>query len=280
MAGINLSGILYIYRARLQAKAVLLQECFAILGIAVGVALLFASQIASASLTDSVAQLSSQLVGNAQVQLEARGPEGFPQRLLAEVKGAPGVESALPVFDRQMNIIGPHGERSIDLIGVEPNSIRTSNSLLHRFSAKQLSAQHAIALPTQLANEIGAGPLETVKMQVGASYVETLVGATLDKADIGQLANSPVAVATLRYAQRLTGTQGQLTRIFVRYQPARAHDAQTALARIATKWNVNLLPGKFDARLFAVAVSPESQSETLFSGSVPSSASCSPSTRC
>ncbi len=267
MAGINLSGILYIYRARLQAKAVLMQECFAILGIAVGVALLFASQIASASLNHSVAQLSSQLVGNAQVQLQARGPEGFRQALLEEVKDAPGVTAALPVFDRQMNIIGPHGgERSIDLIGVDPSTVRASSPLLRRFSARQLSAQHAVALPAQLASEIGAGPLETVKLQVGASYVETLVGTTLNEADIGELANSPVAVATLRYAQRLTGAQGRLSRIFVRYDPARAHEAQTALARLAAKWNVNLLPGKFDARLFAVAVSPESQSETLFSG--------------
>jgi putative ABC transport system permease protein len=265
MSGVNLSGILYIYKARLEARAVLVQEGFAILGIAVGVALLFASQISSTSLTHSVAQLNSQLVGDAQVQLQARGPEGVSERLLGDVKRVPGVQSALPIFDQQMNVIGPHGERSIDLIGVNPHLVRSSGPLLHRFSAKQLAAQQAIALPATLANEIGTGPLEAVKLQVGARFVETLVGATLGEADIGDLVHSPVAVAPIGYAQRLAGAQGQLSRIFVRYEPVRAEQARKALASLAAKWNVNLLPGSFDSRLFSVAVSPESQSETLFS---------------
>ena len=265
MAGVNLSGILYIYEARLEARAVLVQEGFAILGIAIGVALLFASQISSASLTHSIAQLNGQLVGNAQVQLEARGPEGVNERLLEEARHVPGVQAALPIFDQQMNLIGPHAERSVDLIGVNPSSVRTSGTLLQHFSAKQLAAQHAIALPAPLASEIGAGPLQAVKLQVGARFVETLVGTTVDEANIGSLVHSPIAIAPLRYAQNLAGEQGHISRIFVRYNPARAGDAHIALARLARRWNVNLLPGTFDSRLFAVAVSPESQSETLFS---------------
>ncbi len=266
MAGINLSGIRYIYEARFEARAVLVQEVFAILGIAVGVALLFASQVSSASLTRSVAQLNSQLVGSAQVQLDARGPEGFRERLLGEVRRLPGVQVVLSVFERQLNVIGPGGERSVDLIGVDHHSVRASGPLLRRFSAKQLSAQQAIALPAPLAREIGAGPLVPVKLQIGADFVETLVGATLQEADIGGLVHSPVAVTSIGYAQRLAGAQGQISRIFVRYDPARAKEVRAALARLAAAWNVNLVPGQFDSRLFAVAVAPESESEALFSG--------------
>jgi putative ABC transport system permease protein len=266
MAGISLSGIRYIYEARFEARAVLVQEVFAILGIAVGVALLFASQVSSASLTRSVAQLNSQLVGSAQVQLDARGPEGFRERLLGEVRRLPGVQVVLPVFERELNVIGPSGERSVDLIGVDPHSVRASGPLLRRFSAKQLSAQQAIALPAPLAREIGAGPLVPVKLQIGAEFVETLVGATLQEADIGGLVHSPVAVTSIGYAQRLAGAQGQISRIFVRYDPARAKEVRAALARLAAAWNVNLVPGQFDSRLFAVAVAPESESEALFSG--------------
>ncbi len=266
MAGISLSGIRYIYEARFEARAVLVQEVFAILGIAVGVALLFASQVSSASLMRSVAQLNSQLVGSAQVQLDARGPEGFRERLLGEVRRLPGVQVVLPVFERQLNVIGPGGERSVDLIGVDPHSVRASGPLLRRFSAKQLSAQQAIALPAPLAREIGAGPLVPVKLQIGAEFVETLVGATLQEADIGGLVHSPVAVTSIGYAQRLAGAQGQISRIFIRYAPARAKEVRAALARLAAAWNVNLVPGQFDSRLFAVAVAPESESEALFSG--------------
>lgn len=263
----RLSGIRYIYEARLGARAVLVQEGFAILGIAVGVALLFASQISSTSLARSVTQLNSQLVGSAQVQLDARGPEGFRERLLGEVRRVVGVQVALPILERQVNVIGPTGsERSVDLIGVEPQAVRASGPLLRRFSTKQLTEQRAIALPAPLAQEIGAGPLVPAKLQVGARFVETLVGATLQEADIGGLVHSPIAVTSIGYAQSLTGAQSQLTRIFVRFAPARSSEVRATLGRLAAAWHVNLEPGKFDATLFQVAVAPESKSEELFSG--------------
>lgn len=265
MAGISLSGIRYIYEARFEARAVLVQEVFAILGIAVGVALLFASQVASTSLTRSMLQLNGQLVGSAQLQLEARGPEGVGERLLGEVRHLHGVLVALPVLERQVNVIGQGGERSVDLIGMDPRSVRASGPLLRRFSAKQIAALPAIALPAPLAREIVAGSLEPVKLQVGANVVETLVGATLGEADIGGLVHSPIAVTSIGYAQRLVGAPGQISRIFVRFDPALGAEVRAALARLAAGWNVNLLPGKFDTRLFTVAVAPESQSEALFS---------------
>jgi putative ABC transport system permease protein len=261
----RLSGIRYIYEARLEARAVLVQEVFAILGIAVGVALLFASQVSSASLTRAVALLNSQLVGSTQLQLQARGPEGVSERLLGEVQRVRGVQVALPVLERQVNVIGPRGERPVTLFGVEPQAVRASGPLLRRFSARQLAAQRAIALPGPIAQEVGAGPLVVVKLQLGGSFVETLVGATLGEADIGGLVHSPVALAPLGYAQRLTRAEGQVSRIFVRYAPARSSQVHAALARLAARWNVNLEPGTFDTHLFSVAVAPQSKSESLFS---------------
>jgi putative ABC transport system permease protein len=261
----KLSGIRYIYEARLGARAVLVQEGFAILGIAVGVALLFASQVSSTSLARSVAQLNRQFVGSAQLQLETRGPEGFQERLVEEVRRVPGVQVALPIFEQQVNVIGRRGERSVDLIGVEPRSVFASGPLLRRFSAKQLAQLHAIVLPVPLAGEIGVGPLQTVKLQVGSDFVETIVGATLTQADIGGLVDSPVAVAPIRYAQQLAGAGGRLTRIFIRFNPARATDVRADLARLAAAANVNLVSGQFDTRLFAIAVAPQSRSEELFS---------------
>jgi putative ABC transport system permease protein len=265
MAAMKLSSIRYIYEARLEARAVLVQEGFAILGIAVGVALLFSSQVSSTSLAASEAQLNRQLVGSAQVQIDARGPEGFSQRLLGEVRSLSGVQVALPIVERQVSVIGPGGERSVVLIGVQPYSVQASGPLLRRFSAAQIAQLPAIALPAPLAGEIGAGPLAPVKLQVGVRFVDTLVGATLGAGDIGGLVHSPVAVTSIGYARRLVGSRGEISRIFVRYYPARASEARAALARLAARWNVNLVPGDMDARLFAVAVAPESESETLFS---------------
>ncbi len=235
------------------------------LGIAVGVALLFASQVASTSLSRSVAELSSQIVGNTQFQLDARGPNGFDERLLDDARRTQGVKQALPVLEQQANVIGPAGTRSVDLIGTDPRFAHFAGGLLRRFSAAQIAAQQAIALPDPLAHAIGAGPLQPVKLQTGATITTTLLGATLAGSDIGGLVHSPVALAPVAYAQRITGMRGRISRIFVEAQPGHKAAVQAELAKLAAKHGVNLEPANFDSKLFAVASAPENQGETLFS---------------
>jgi putative ABC transport system permease protein len=265
MGWMSLSDVLYLYRARLGARAVFVQECLAVIGIAVGVALLFASQVASTSLTRSVQELTRQIVGDTQLQLDARGPEGFSERLLGRVRGVPGVQVALPVLEQQANVIGPRGQRSVDLIGADPRFAHSAGSLLRRFSAKQLAVQRAIALPTPIAQAIGVGSLQTVKLQVGAGVSETLLGTTLGEAEIGGLVNSPVAVAPVAYAQRLAGQDGRISRIFVRVEPGAEDEVRLRLDKLATTAGVNLEPADFDSTLFRVASTPEDQGEALFS---------------
>lgn len=265
VALMSLSDLLFLYRARLGAKAVLVQEAFAIAGIAVGVALLFASQVASTSLSHSVEQLTHQIVGDTQYQLDARGPSGFDEGLLAKVRQVSGVQVAFPVLEQQASVIGRHGERSVDLIGVDPAFVHVSGPLLQRFSSSQLNGQQAIALPAPVASAIGVGPLEAVKVQTGAGSFSTLVGATLGQADIGGLIHSPVAIAPIGYAQRLTGMEGRVTRIFVRVMPGSDGQVRAALTRLASTAAANLEPADFDSTLFRVAATPENQGETLFS---------------
>ncbi len=262
----RLSGLRYIYEARLGARGPLAQEGFAILGIAVGVALLFASQVSSTSLTRAVTQLNSQLVGSAQVQLKTRGYEGVSEQLLQKVRRVPGVEATVPLVERQVNLIGRHGEQPVELIGLETKDIKATGPLLRRFSARQIASVEALALPAPLAKALGVGPLEPVHLQVGARYIETLVGATLTEEDIAGLVHSPVAVTSLGYAQRLMAASNRLTRIFIRYNPRQSRTALKALRNLARIWNVNLEPSTFEARLFAVAVAPQNSSEQLFSG--------------
>jgi putative ABC transport system permease protein len=266
MARMSLSDVIGLYRARLRARTVLVQESFAVLGIAVGVALLFASQVASTSLTRSVAELTNQIFGNArQFQIDARGPGGFDERLLREVRGIAGVQAALPVFEQQVTVIGPRGRRPVDLLGADPRVALAGGSYLRRFSVAQLAGQRAIALPAPIAQAIGAGPLQTIKLQIGATVTITLLGATLSEADIGGLVDSPVALAPLAYAQHLSGLHGRITRIFVRPRPGQEREVRSQLTRIAAGAGVNVEPGNFDSTLFAVAAAPTSKSEELFS---------------
>lgn len=260
------ANVLRVYRTWLRPRAIRVQQGLAVTGIAVGVALLFASQVASTSLTRSVGELTRGVIGNEQQwQLQARGPNGFDERLLGEVRRMPGVQVALPVLESEANVIGPHGERAVDLIGIDPRFARFGGPLLRRFSAAQLAAQQAIALPAPIAATIGAGPLQTIRMQVGAKLAFTLLGATLQQGDVGALINSPIALAPVGYAQRLAGSEGRITRIFVRPRSGRSGEVHHELAALATRAGVNLAPGTFDATLFATAVAPQSKSEAVFS---------------
>lgn len=265
MRWMSVSDIWFLYRARLRARAVLVQEGFAIAGIAVGVALLFASQIASTSLTHSVTRMTRQIIGHTQFQLDARGPEGFPEHVLSSVRRVPDVGVVLPVVERNAEAITTHRTMPIELIGTDPRIAPYASPLLKRFSAEQLAAQQALALPSPLARGLGLGPLESVHLRIGARVTLSLVGATLTGADIGELVNSPVAIAPVRYAQRIAGLQGRLSRIFIEARPGAEPSVEAALKAIASSSNLNLQPSDFDAKLFSVAASPADQSETLFS---------------
>ena len=260
----KLTNVRYVLDGHVRSRAVSLQLAFAALGLSVGVALLFGSQISSTSLTHSAAQLSTtQLVGAAQAQLDAPDPEGFQEALLRDVRRIPGVLTTLPILERQVNLIGGSGERSVDLVGVEPESLRATIPLLHEFSAKLLNNAHGIALPKPLESEVNAGAV--VKLQIGAQFVRTLVGASLTPQDIGGLTHSPIALTSIRYEQLITHSQGRLTRIFVHYRPNDRSEVHDALNRLARQAHVNLNPANFDQTLFSVAVKPESESEVLFS---------------
>jgi putative ABC transport system permease protein len=262
---VRLSSIAHLYRVRLKVRLVLVQELLAVLGLSVGVALLFASQVASASLNGSVQQLASELVGNMQYQLQSRDPQGFEESLLGQVRRLPGVSVAVPVLEQPAEVIGPAGRESVELIGADPRLVLRNSPLLKHFHYAQIAHLQALALPATVAETVGAQPLAPIELQIGASTVSALVGTSLDTTAIGGLASSPVAVAPLSYAQKLTGMRGRVTRIFVRALPGHELQVRDGLLRLAAD-HLNVEPANFDVTLFGVAAAPADQGESLFSG--------------
>jgi putative ABC transport system permease protein len=260
------SNLLRLWRARLSSRAMLVQEALAVVGIAVGVALLFSSQVASTSLSGSVQQLTSEIIGrNQQVQIDARGPGGFPEPLLGRVSRIPGVRSVAPVLEQPATVSGPRGSQAVELIGTTPQFATAGGQVVQHLSSQQLAHIRAIVLPQPIAEDIGANSLESIKIQLGARVLRTLLAATLGEQQIGGLVDSPIAVTPIAYAQRITGMSGRISRIFVRIAAGAQTSVHHALEAIAHRANVNVRPSNFDSTLFAVASNPETQSETLFS---------------
>lgn len=259
----RLGNIAHLYVVRLKARVVLVQELFAVLGIAVGVALLFASQVASTSLDASVAQLTSGVVGQSTYQLKARSDRGFSQALLGEVKRLPGISAAVPVLEAQASVIGPRGSQHVDLLATDPGDVHLAGKLLRRFAGTQVLHERVLALPAPIAENIGVAPLEAVGLQIGAHVVRALVGIELTERSIGPLINSPIAIASLSYAQKLTQMKGRLTRIFVQARPGAERGVYRELVAVASR-RINVNPADYEITLFNQAASSVNQSTTTF----------------
>lgn len=259
----RLSNVVRLYRARLRSR--LAQESFALAGIAVGVALLFASQVASTSLSGSVSQITAGIVGPMRFQLAARAPQGFSEGLLGEVERTPGVSAALPVLEIRADMLGPAGGRTVDLLGADPRFAYLAGPLVRPFSSAPLAGLQALALPAPIAAQIGVGSLQWVKLQIGSLAPSAYVGMTLGSENVGPLVDSPIALGPLRYVQELSGMRGRVTNIFIRVRSGEQRAAMLALGRLAAAHSLNLRPADFEATLFDQAAGPSNQSTLLFS---------------
>ncbi|HMJ04206.1 MAG TPA: ABC transporter permease, partial [Conexibacter sp.] len=259
----SLRNLLWFYRRRIRAR--LVQELLALIGIAVGVALLFAVQVSNQSLSASIAQLTEGLVGDAQLQLVARGPEGFDERLLAQVKRIDGVRAAAPMLYTPVNAVGPRGELSLTLLAADPSLAHLGGELLGGYTAGRLATLRAAVLPTPVARELGVRFGETLTLDVRGRAVQVPVGATVGRGDVGLLADTPAAVVPLAYGQAIAGLEGRVSRVVVLADRRQVAAVEASLRRLA-QGRVDVRSSDSDSRLFAQAALPNDQSTALFAG--------------
>jgi putative ABC transport system permease protein len=260
---VKLSNALRLYRVRLRAR--LVQECLAVVGIAAGVALLFASQVSSSSLQSSVAQLSRGIVGNATLQLLARDPHGFPESTLGLVRRIPGVRVAAPVLEAGADAIGPRGREAVELVGADSSLSELGGVLVRHTALTPFGNIGAVVLPAPLSKTIGVTKFgEEVTFQLAGHTTQAPLYAQLHEKQIGQLIASPIAIAQLSYAQELTGLSHRVSRILV--YPAHGSEAQVRAAlTVLAGGRLNVEPTGYDEKLFSKAAAASNQSTALFS---------------
>ncbi len=254
---------LHLYRVRLRAR--FWQECFAIVGIAAGVALLFASQVANSSLQSSVSQLSRGIAGNATLQLLARDPHGFPAATLKRVRAIPGVQVAAPVLEAGAQASGPRGSSSVQLLGADTSLSALGGSLVRGTQLRPFGGIGAVVLPAPLAHTIGVTRFgQEALLKIDGRTAEAPLYSQLHASQIGALVNSSVAIVPLSFAQELTGLGARVSRILI--QPAAGAQARvrSALTHLAAgRLNVEAID--YEERLFAKAAAASNQSTALFS---------------
>lgn len=258
---IRYSGVLWLYIVRLRQRWP--QELLAVIGITVGVALLFASQIASTSLSGPVKQLTKGIVGNSELQLVARSPAGLPQSVYDAASDLPGVRNAAPLLQVQANLVGPKGHRGVTVFGADPRIVKLRGSLLSGFSAADDAQQRTLALPKPIARAIGVRFGDKASLQLNGRALAVPV-ATVDHEDIGALNNTSIALAPLTYLQDLSGLGDRVSRVLVEVEPDQVATARTGLRRIAAG-RLNVEAADHELELFNSASAPTSQATTIFS---------------
>jgi putative ABC transport system permease protein len=247
---------------RLRAR--LTQELFAVLGIAIGVSLLFASQVANTSLDGSVKRLTNGIIGNMRFEISSRDDHGFSERLAKEVARIPGVEAVAPVVEQNANIVGPKGEQSVDLVGTDPRSAHLGGNIAQHLGSVPLNGARVFTVPAPIAERIGVYSARPIELQVGANALNALLVPQLLGAGGGALGDSPIALTSLRVAQQISEREGRLTAIYVR-SPARLdRTVRAALERLAAG-HLNVTRADFTSALFRRAAGPVDQSTGLFS---------------
>ena len=258
---VRLRNVLSLYWVRLRDRW--LQELLAIAGIAVGVALLFASQVANTSLSGPVQQLTRGIVGNSQLQVVARGPDGLPESAFDEIAALPGVRRAAPILQAQANLVGPRGDQAVTLFGADPRIVRLRGSLLQGFSADDASQQQALVLPTWIARKLGARFGDTIRLQIAGRTVRAQI-AVAGRSEIGVLNDTTIGLAPLGYLQRLTGLRDRVSRILVEAEPGAVAAVDRELRRVA-RGRFDVTPADHEAQLFDKAAEPISQATTISS---------------
>ncbi len=259
----TLANMLHLYRVRVRVR--LVQELFAVVGIAAGVGLLFASQVASQSLHSSVAELSHGITGRASLQLLARDSRGMPQIMLARVKSIPGVRSAAPLLEASGEASGPHGSRSVQLVGADASLKALGGSLVAHTELEPFAGIGAVLLPAPLGKALGVTRFgREVTLRFYGRYARAPLYEQLHERQIGGLTQSPIVVASLPFAQELTGLDGRLSRILVASEPGAGARVEAGLRRLAAG-SLSVQDTGYDERLFAKAAAATNQSTQLFS---------------
>jgi putative ABC transport system permease protein len=256
------ANVLRLYRVRLRAR--LAQECLAVLGIAAGVALLFASQVSSSSLQSSVGALTHGIAGDATLQLLARDPQGFPQSTLARVRRIPGVRTAAPLLEADANASGPRGSESVELVGADATLAQLGGALVRHAELTPFGGVGAVVLPAPLARAIGVTRFgQEATFQLAGHTATAPLYEQLHARQIGALIGTPVALAPLAFAQELAGVGARVSRILVQPAPGSEAHVRAALERIAAG-RLNVEPIGYDETLFAKAAAASNQSTALF----------------
>jgi putative ABC transport system permease protein len=252
-----------LYRRSVRVQPV--REAMAVAGIAAGVALLFAVQVAHRSITGSLEQVTRGVAGRATVELAARGPEGFQQRIAEEAERLPGVARAAQIVEQPIVVHGPHGRRPLLLVGATEQVTSLGGEVSSAFEeAANRSRGGILLLSEATADAVGAREGKQVAVSIAGQEHHLAVAAIVPGTRLGPAAQAPVAATALPVAQLLAQRPGRVNRVLFEPRPGR-EEALLGELRASFGARLDARPVSTEARLLGNAAGAEKQVTLLFS---------------
>ncbi len=259
---VRIRTLVLLYTAHVRARP--LPELLALLGIAAGVALLFAVQVANKSVTGSFEQLTESISGRASLEVAARSPQGFNQDLFKKISRLPDVDAAAPIVERRIVVEGPKGHRTLTLIGLDDRITRLGGSLGESIAHQRNVSDLGFYLTEPTAKAIGVRPGRTVTLEVGERIERLPLAGIAQSDEIGSLSQSPIAVAHLGLAQEIASMPKRISRILVAPLPNRKAETKAALRKVSSN-TLNVRESDSEVNLLKEAAASDRQSSALFS---------------
>lgn len=191
-----------------------------VLGVALGVAVVVAIDLANASASRAFALSTESVTGRATHQIVG-GPSGLPEDLYRRVRVDLGLREAAPVVEGYVRATGL-GDLTMRLLGVDPLAEGPFRPYLagavggraESDLAALLAEPGTALLAEQTAARFGIAPGATVMLQIGAERRPVRVIGLLRPADdLSRRAIETLLISDIATAQELLGMVGRLSHI-------------------------------------------------------------------
>ncbi len=268
------SAYVYFYARRLRTHPI--QEALAGVGIAIGVALVFAVQIANGSIASGSERVVHGIVGTADLELRSRSPSGFDEALAERVKRLPGVEAADPVLDVTASAVGPTGrsvvvqlasaESSFPSLGGVERKLSRVHPLLRDPQLPFVLLPSATASALRISTQATAGiprPAPVIALRVRGRVARANVVVVLGPEDVGALSSALAVISPLSSLQEIVGTPRRVTAVLVKSRPSQRAAVRRRLELLASG-RLAVTPADEDVRLLRQATVPSDRATGFF----------------
>jgi putative ABC transport system permease protein len=201
-----------------------LQSLLFVIGVALGVAMVIAIDLANSSASRAFDLSTESITGRATHQI-AGGPSGVPTEVYTRLRIDLGLRDAAPVvseYVRGLNL----GDRPLRLLGVDPfaeppfrdylNEVEVVGADLNAFEALNvfIAEPNTILMSQTLAQRFGVKAGDTITLRPGETRVDVRVVGLLQPADqVSAQALDDLLLTDIASAQEIIGRPGYIGRI-------------------------------------------------------------------